>query len=1110
MSLVNRHCRVVASAVLALAAFGATPAASFAPGAMGVEAQRRAAEVERQRTEQRRSVARARAHARMPDTMYASTPDRAPPPHAVPLDVKRPDAPAPLASPVPAPPPAAHPGHRIPLFVSASGASGSQGVARIINRSAAGGEVRIEGYDDAGVRHGPVWLRLGAGEAVHLSAAELERGHGAKGLVGRFGRGEGDWRLEVASGLDLEVLGYLRTRDGFLVAMHDVVPEGETGHRVVLFNAGSNVVQASRLRIVNPGVEAAAVRIEGIDDAGASSPGAVQVTVPAQGARTLTARALESGGAGLVGALGTGTGRWRLHVTADRPVEVMSLIASAGGHLVNVSTAPAAVGGGEGGAGTVHRVAWLPSAARWRQGGVRGLLRLVNHTRDAGEVRIEAFDDAGVQAPGVTVAVGAHEAVELTSAELEGGNAAKGLSGGIGTGEGDWWLRLTTGLEVEVLAYVQAHDGMVSSVHDVVPRIGGVHRVRVFNPASETSQTSRLRLVNPGAQAARVRIEGIDDAGVSSPGAVTLTLGAGAARTLSAAQLESGEGVSGGLGDGAGRWRLMVSADAPIEVMSPLASPTGHLSNLSTAPGAATETAAGVFAARISGPVVQEKCVACHTASGVAGATRLHFERASNPAHEALNLKAFEDFVAEVDAGADYVLKKIQGVGHGGGKQVAAGTAEFTAMERFLGLLGQDVTTVAITPQTLFDTVTMAPTRKTLRRAALIFAGRIPTDAEYAAAQRGGAALRATIRGFMTGPEFHEFLIRGANDRLLTDRRGGVIDHHAAFLIEHTKEAYRRAKVGFETGDRQYLYDWDHRVQHGARRAPLELIAHVVENDRPYTEILTADYIMANPWSAVAYGASTRFRDPEDVHEFRRSRIESYYRHGEGFESEYDPAIGGVQIIDPGPLGTDYPHAGILNTNAFLLRYPTTATNRNRARSRWTYYHFLGIDIEKSASRTTDPEALADTNNPTLRNPACTVCHRVLDPVAGAFQNYGDEGWYKDQWGGADSLDEFYKRDDGSSLAIRADSWENRETLSWPVGLAAGVETLRVVFTNDFYDQETGDDGMIYLDRMRVVDSGGLELVSHEFETLGPPIAPWGPCGEKGGTTPPHEAGVTS
>ena len=1115
MPLVDRHCRAAAGALLALVALGAGPEASFAQSAMGVGAerhavelqrlragQRRSVEVERLHTERRRSVARAEAHARMPSTMYASTPDSAPPPHAVPLDIKRAPAPERSAADGPARPPVESPGHRIPLFVSASDASGAEGYVRIVNHSDGAGEVRIEAFDDAGESHGPVTLSVGAGEAVHLSAAELEQGSAAKGLTGSLGGGEGDWRLEVTSALDLEVLAYVRSADGFLSAMHDVVPRGESGHRVAWFNAGSNAAQASRLRIVNPGAVAAEVRIEGIDDAGAASAGAVTFSVPAQGARTLGARELEAGGEGLGGALGTGTGRWRLVVSAEQAVEVLSLIASASGHLANVSTVPAAVGADAGGARTVHRVPWLPAAARSAQGGVRGLVRIVNRSDDAGEVRIEAFDDAGVAAPALAVAVGAREAVELSSEELESGSADAGLSGGVGApGEGDWWLRLNTSLDVEVAAYVQSQDGFVSAVHDAAPRIGGTHRVGTFNPASETTQASRLRIVNPGTQSTQVRIEGIDDAGEASGGAVTLTVAAKAARTLGAAALESGEGASGGLGDGTGRWRLLVRADTDIEVMSLLSDPSGHVASLSTAPGAApSQTAEEVFAKRISAAIVQAKCVACHAAGAGAGFTRLRFERASNPEHRALNLKVFEDFLAAVDDGAKLITNKIQGVDHGGGVQFAAGTPELADMQRFLALLGEgeeEVTAAALTPQTLFDTVQMAPTGKTLRRAALIFAGRNPTEAEYAAAQRGATALRRTIRGLMTGPEFHEFLIRGANDRLLTNRGGGVIDHHAAYLIEHTREAYRRAKVGSETGDRRYLYDWDDRVQHGARRAPLELIAHVVENDRPYTEILTANYIMANPWSAQAYGASTRFRDPEDVHEFRRSRIESYYRHGEGHESEYDPAVGGVRIIDPGPLGTNYPHAGILNTNAFLLRYPTTATNRNRARSRWTYYHFLGLDIEKSASRTTDPDALADTNNPTLRNPACTVCHTVLDPVAGAFQNYGDDGWYKDQWGGEDSLDEFYKRDDGSTLAIQADSWENRDTLSWPAGLAAGVETLRVVFTNDFYDEATGDDGMIYLDRVRVLDPDGRELVRHEFESLGVPIAPWGPCGER-------------
>ena len=58
----------------------------------------------------------------------------------------------------------------------------------------------------------------------------------------------------------------------------------------------------------------------------------------------------------------------------------------------------------------------------------------------------------------------------------------------------------------------------------------------------------------------------------------------------------------------------------------------------------------------------------------------------------------------------------------------------------------------------------------------------------------------------------------------------------------------------------------------------------------------------------------------------------------------------------------------------FLQQYPTTATNRNRARARWTYQHFLGVDIENSAARTIDAAALSDNDNPTLNNPAC-VCH---------------------------------------------------------------------------------------------------------------------------------------
>ena len=180
-----------------------------------------------------------------------------------------------------------------------------------------------------------------------------------------------------------------------------------------------------------------------------------------------------------------------------------------------------------------------------------------------------------------------------------------------------------------------------------------------------------------------------------------------------------------------------------------------------------------------------------------------------------------------------------------------------------------------------------------------------------------------------------------------------------------------------------------------------------------------------------------------------------------------------------------------------MQRYPTTATNRNRARARWTYYHFLGHDVEKSASRTTDPVALADTNNPTMHNPACTVCHSVLDPVAGAFQNYGDDGMYKDQDGGQDSLDRFYKEEPGPSLATEAGSWQERETLSFPLTLLAGDQTLRVMFTNPAgRDDNNGAQRFAYLDRLDILDADGDVVVTREFERLGAPVAHWGPCGE--------------
>jgi len=284
MDLPNRPCQVMASAMLVALAFGTAPGAACAQGTMGGAArdlERRSAQVARLQAERRLHIAREQAHARMPSTMYASTPDPAPAPHPVPVDVdsKRPSAPVRIS--VKSGEDDAGATHLVGLFPSAGDALGREGFARVVNHSEFEGEVRIDAYDDAGVGYGPVTLSIGAGETVHLNSEDLETGNAGKGLDGRTGAGEGNWRLELGSTLELEVFAYIRTEDGFLTSMHDVVPRTEAGYRVVTFNPGRNTNQVSRLRLINPGAESAEVRIEGIDDDGESPGGAVELSLGA-------------------------------------------------------------------------------------------------------------------------------------------------------------------------------------------------------------------------------------------------------------------------------------------------------------------------------------------------------------------------------------------------------------------------------------------------------------------------------------------------------------------------------------------------------------------------------------------------------------------------------------------------------------------------------------------------------------------------------------------------------------------------------------------------------------------------------------------------------------
>lgn len=220
----------------------------------------------------------------------------------------------------------------------------------------------------------------------------------------------------------------------------------------------------------------------------------------------------------------------------------------------------------------VHTVPYFPAAANPL---LQGFVRVVNNDARGGTVSITAIDDAGKLFDTAAIQIGAHQTVHFNSDDLENGNETKRLSGSVGAGVGDWHLEIRSPLDLKVLAYLRTTDGFLTSMHDVVPLDGDRHWVPIFNPGSNVYQQSSIRLTNTGGETATVRIVGVDDMGFESK-VETIVL-AGESTSLTAQQLEEM-----GLGDGAGKWQLMVQSDRAIRVLNLLRSETGHVTNLST------------------------------------------------------------------------------------------------------------------------------------------------------------------------------------------------------------------------------------------------------------------------------------------------------------------------------------------------------------------------------------------------------------------------------------------------------------------------------------------------------------------------------------------------
>lgn len=372
------------------------------------------------------------------------------------------------------------------------------------------------------------------------------------------------------------------------------------------------------------------------------------------------------------------------------------------------------------------------------------------------------------------------------------------------------------------------------------------------------------------------------------------------------------------------------------------------------------------FLRELWGPVLSV-CAGCHSPQGAARHSDLVLTPETQTGFIPINLALLEDLSQIEIAGEPILLvKPTGGADHEGGAQIVEGDSSYRTLAEMVRRLRAPAQGCDGSDEQEFTGVVMLDPLQTIRKASIVLVGRLPTEDERALAIADGeAGAQEVVTDMLEEEAFYAWLRTTYNDLLLTDRylprnRAVNLLDDEDFPDAHWHELLE--ENGADPAEIEVANLWTNR---SVAREPLDLIAHVVRNNRPFTEILTADYRLLNPYSARVYGVDrSGFGDLTDPSEFLEGDIDGL------------------------------PTAGVLTSPMFLNRFPTTATNRNRQRSRIIYDLFLATDLLRLGERPINADEIEDFN-PTLYNPACTVCHTQLDPVAGAFQNWDSSGRYR-------------------------------------------------------------------------------------------------------------------
>ncbi len=508
--------------------------------------------------------------------------------------------------------------------------------------------------------------------------------------------------------------------------------------------------------------------------------------------------------------------------------------------------------------------------------------------------------------------------------------------------------------------------------------------------------------------------------------------------------------------------------------------------------------------------VVQRTCLKCHQGEGEASDSEFLLSDESRvPSSErpevlAQNQKVLARFALtrDEDGQSRLLVKPRGGLDHGGGEVLPADSTGFRLLVKYVAAQTREPDTnfssardASMTEalsldddrESLLEGVELISDQRLLRRVTLSLAARLPTDDEFQAVEQSGlAAVEPILSEIMQEEAFYQRLVEGFNDIFLTVGYTGLgLDILSYNHFQKSRLWYQKHSLDhLPEEDRQKArYRLSDQYQESLRREPMELVRYIVEQERPFTEIVTADYMMVSPYSARGYGIfeeiKDRFDAPDDPFEYIPTQLPALTARN-----------GDIQPTEEGL----YPHAGMLTMFQYLRRYPTTETNRNRLRARMYYQHFLGVDVMSLAPQVSDAAAVeAKYDNPTMQAASCVVCHRTIDPIAGLFQEYyNEDGHYgprKDGW----FEDMFEPGREGVDLPESADlrklQWLGEQTATDPRFATAMVEHVYYILTGrqslkapeDIERPQFAERRRAYLVQRDILERAAEQFVAEEY-----------------------------